>query len=154
MEEDSEEDVSCVICNALLSVSENVTVSSKGIKTLMESSLQRKDGLHFKFETLSTVSIHKEFRKVYTRSSSIKAYIAKLKNGVHIQSSSAPIKRSSGSQKFSFKEDCLICGMDAVVNLKTPKRYRKPVSLVHNLTTKQTIYKCIENRKDDLALSK
>lgn len=149
MEDESEEDVSCIICNELLSVSETVTVTSKGIRTLINYSLQRKDGLNSKFETLSTVSIHKECRKVYTRSSSIKAYIASSKNIEDFESSSAPIKRRSDFQKFNFKEHCLFCGMDAVVNPKTPTHYRKPVHLVHTLTIKQTISKYIENRNDD-----
>lgn len=77
MEDESEEDNDCcIICNTQLSVSETVTVTAKGIETLIDSSLKRKDGLHSKFETLPTIILHKECCKKYTCNTSMRAYIA------------------------------------------------------------------------------
>lgn len=63
MEDESEEDDDCcIICNTQLPVSETVMVTSKGIKTVIDSSLKSKDGLHSKFDTLPTIILHNVVR--------------------------------------------------------------------------------------------
>lgn len=61
MEDESEEDNDCcIICNTQLPLSE--TVTSKGIKTVIDSSLKSKDELHSKFDTLPTIILHNVVR--------------------------------------------------------------------------------------------
>lgn len=71
MEDESEEDNDCcIICNTQLSIGKTVTVTLKGIKPLIDSSLRRKDELHSTFDTLPTIILHKECHKIYTRNTS------------------------------------------------------------------------------------
>lgn len=78
MENESEKDIdSCIIRSTQLSVSETVTVTYKGINTLIDSSLKTKDGLHSTYidtityiHILPKIILHKECCEIYTRNNS------------------------------------------------------------------------------------
>lgn len=145
-----EENTSCVICNKPLLAGQTVSVASKGLKGLIDSSIKRGDDLHIQFRHLESVTVHKECRKTYTRSTSIRAYLASTANIENAsEGSTLPPMRRSEISSFDFKENCLFCGMEAGFLRKTPLKYRKPIHLVQTLNIKHTILKYAENRNDD-----
>lgn len=66
----------CFICAKLLTESEVVTVE-RGMKTLINASIERADEFSEYLKNHKSVTIHEKCRKTYTRKSSIAASIAK-----------------------------------------------------------------------------
>lgn len=70
-------EASCSICTESHEEGETVNVSS-GLNTLIQASHARKDNFHEKWAGKSSVKLHVQCRKSYTRKSSIKANETKL----------------------------------------------------------------------------
>ena len=64
----------CLICEEELSQGETVTVT-RGLETIINSSMRRKDEIAEKLEGLSSICVHVMCRKSYTRESNIAAAI-------------------------------------------------------------------------------
>lgn len=95
----------CFICNKSLSDGDISTVE-RGIKTLIESSVERGDGNINYLKDKKSVTVHRECRKDYTRKSSIVA-VKRQRDAEEAGTSLSPPRvrtRSSGS--FSFENLC------------------------------------------------
>ena len=94
----------CVLCNKNLE--EDVVCVTKGLKSIIEASQMRRDGLDKKLEGKTTVRIHAMCRKNYTRPSSIRA--ATTSPVLSVPTTSSTSRRSS-EEKLDFKTSCFIC---------------------------------------------
>ena len=105
----------CFICTHLLTEGQTVTVN-RGMKTLINASIERDDGFSKYLIKQKSVTIHEECRKNYTR----KCSIAALTKRKHEEQEASTSTRSSVSpprtrsrlsdSAFSFKKQCLFCG--------------------------------------------
>ena len=91
----------CILCKKLLREGDVVTVS-RGLSALVASSQRRHDDISSLLQGLSTITVHVECRKRYTRGSSIKAVI----NSPPKQLISSKVLRSKESV-FIFKQHCI-----------------------------------------------
>lgn len=64
-------DSKCFICDDFLSIKESVVIKERGLKTLINSSKQRKDGKHKSLEGRWFVTVHSNCRKSYVKEQSI-----------------------------------------------------------------------------------
>lgn len=143
----------CFICSKPLAESEIVFVE-RGIKTLIDSSIERNDGYVEYLKDKQSVTIHVECRKMYTRKSSIAAAKRQREMEASTSSSSPPRTRArSGEPIFCFKKFCLFCGDEA--NEETEKKkaqnIRRTIYRVTTLSFKDNILKVAHNRSDDVA---
>ena len=129
----------CFICNESLTESEIVVVD-RGLKTLMDSSTERGDRFDEYLKDKTSVTIHKQCRKAYTRKSSIAA--AKRQCEAEIATTSGispPRTRARGNESsFCFKKYCLFCGNEAdkMAEMKKAQHLRRRVSQVLTLDFK------------------
>lgn len=146
----------CFICNESLTEGEIVVVD-RGLKTLIDSSTERSDGFNEYLKNKTSVTIHKQCRKAYTRKSSIAA--AKRQRDAEIATTpgiSPPRTRiRSNESSFCFKKYCLFCGNEAdkTAEMKKAQHLRRRVSQVSTLDFKKTILKEAQTRSDELARS-
>ena len=105
----------CVICkHCIESASDKVSLTTRGLETLIKCSIQRDDDLKDILQTNSgSLVLHSSCRKDYTRGSSIKSYKRKLKNGDdfddHDNINPTKLRSRVGYPTFDFKVDCLFC---------------------------------------------
>jgi hypothetical protein len=141
----------CIICDCNLNVGETLTVT-RGLQTLKNASLKRQDGIIVKLENVTSVTVHKECRKLYTRPTSIKAEENKAA-GVSGEDDDDKISfRSMRSTKesFDFRLHCLICGMEAEQSDSKVGLYRRKfTSEVRTLEMRNTIIHIADQRRDE-----
>lgn len=107
----------CFICSKSLTEGEIVVVT-RGMKTLIDSSVERNDGFFEYLSNSESVTIHTECRKMYTRKSSIAAvkrqHDMEEASTSKISKISPPRTRARLSESdFSFKNNCFFCGENA-----------------------------------------
>ena len=137
----------CVICNEELLPNDEVSkITTKGLKTLISSSLARNDGLVGKFESITLpLSLHTNCRKEYTRSSSIKSYQSKRDSSSATPAESKTLR--SAESQFDFKRDCLFCGEEADVSVKLPIK-RRSLTEVETTEFRKSILERAAERND------
>lgn len=144
----------CFICTKLLSSSECVTVE-RGMKTLIDASIQRGDEFTDYLKNEKSVTIHVQCRKQYTRKSTIAA--AKRQHEEESASTSKkspPRTRARVSESyFSFKNCCLFCGdkLNEEYEKKQAQRSRRKICKVTTLSFKDSVMKAAQSRSDDTA---
>ena len=135
---------SAAICSAAQ------TITSKGLQTLLASSISRNDGLAQKMEIDSPLILHTECRKQYTRPSSIQA--AKRKDEFPPHASTATsgkrLKLRSSELEFDFKRECLFCTENVSDNVKLAVDRRKSTSIVRTLEFRDTVVIRATERED------
>ena len=104
----------CFICNKLLTEGETVTVS-RGMKTLIDASIERGDEFVDYLKSEKSVTVHMDCRKSYIRKSSIAAIKRQHEDG---QASTSKVRlprtRARVSESnFCFKKYCLFYGDEA-----------------------------------------
>ena len=140
----------CIICDLDLPEEQTLkTFKARGIKTLMQSSLRRKDGRHNNMKNLTSITVHTSCYVMYNRERSV---ASALKN---VQSIPSTSRRSSGEQGFDFRQWCLFCSKDAsdeFINRQKKSRVanRKHVSIVSKPDTRINILKYAKERNDEL----
>lgn len=140
-------DLPCILCGK--DTEGDTIVVTKGLKTITEASILRKDGLHESLEGKSSVRVHKSCRQNYTRPSSIKAATASPPcPAVCIPSTSSPVLRSLGDN-FDYKTNCFFCGEKAIVDSKIPLYRRKKFRMVATLEIKNSLLQKCEDRRDE-----
>lgn len=107
----------CFICSKSLTEGEIVVVE-RGMKTLIDSSVERNDGFFEYLSNSESVTIHTQCRKMYTRKSSIAAvkrqHDMEEASTSKISKISPPRTRARVSESdFCFKKYCLFCADDA-----------------------------------------
>ncbi|KAG8180207.1 hypothetical protein JTE90_027919 [Oedothorax gibbosus] len=144
----------CFICSKPLNESKIVVVD-RGIKTLIDSSVERNDGLFEHLKDQKSITIHMECRKIYTRKSTIVA--VKRQNEIEEAStskSSPPRTRARVNEShFCLKKDCLFCGFEASEESEKKKALndRRKISKVATLEFKESLLKVARARFDDVA---
>ena len=110
----------CILCNAILDENSEVVSVTKGIGAIVSASLQRGDDKHDKLKNVSSITVHTECRKNYTRSSSIVAAkkLQALSGSLSPLCSSTAVGEClhSSVRSFDFKSHCLFCGEDVEIN--------------------------------------
>ena len=135
----------CLICERKIDEGEEVLVE-RGLKTLIQASVERGDDKHKSFEKLKSVPVHKLCRKNYTRKDSIAAVKKSLSQPSTSQT--CGVLRSSG-KSFDFRNDCIFCGEKASApDAKYPKNRRLTVYNVATLEFRDKIISICEQRSD------
>ena len=94
-----EEDV-CLFCGESLNQENKPTTTvSRGLQTIVDKSVEYGDGLHTKLTDCSSIIVHTDCRKNYTRRAS------KRFNTDNI-TPETPTSLRSAMQEFEFKSDC------------------------------------------------
>lgn len=99
----------CFICDKSLSEGVSVNVV-RGLQTLKTASIERNDGHIDYLNTLSSVNVHSECRKVYTSKNAIVASKRRTEEG---EPSTPSAPRKKRNEVFDFKKLCLFCGQEA-----------------------------------------
>ena len=140
-------DAVCIICKE--PASDAIVVTERGKKTLVESSIERSDGLHDMFEKTTPLLIHKACRKNYTRSTSIKSTKRKVSCLDDDEKEKQKIQlRSSYSKAFRVKDDCIFCSEHITQDTKNPFRKGGLVSSVKTLGFRANVIDCAKQRND------
>lgn len=142
-------DLLCFICNG--SVSGDVSVvKERGIKTLIEASIKRKQVNHKHYlKDLKQVSVHSACQTNYINTKLIKAYLCRsAKSGP--QSTQT---RSTGDA-FTFKDHCFFCNEKITrefieIQKKLPISRRKVVHLVQVDTLRESVLTAAQKRGDE-----
>ena len=109
---------SCLICKENLG-STYVSIQERGLKTLIESSLKRNDGLHVLFQKADPLQVHEVCHKGYTRQTSIEAAIKKT-GGVEMVEDILPPTLRSTVPGFDISSQCIYCGEVIQTSNKVP----------------------------------
>ena len=121
----------CTNCSHSTLINPPIIASSARLKSIVESSKLRGDGLHIDLEPMLCLStplhVHRNCASTYTSKTHIKRFLQKQP-----QSTEEPVvKRSCRSDitPFKFKDQCLICGDTCLteVDHKNRKRWRRVV---------------------------
>jgi hypothetical protein len=133
-------DIICALCTK--SLEGDTVVVTKGLRTIIEVSVTRQDGLHEKLQGKTSVRVHKKCRQNYTRPSSVKAATTTFLEGpdVSLSSSSSPYLRKF-EEKFDYKTMCFICGKTTTIDSKTALDRRKEIRVVATLEIKDNVLK-------------
>lgn len=136
----------CFICDKSLSEGVSVNVV-RGLQTLRTASIERNDGHINYLNTLSSVNVHSECRKVYTSKNVIAASKRRTEES-EPSTSSAPRKKRN--EPFDFKNWCLFCSHEAneAAERKKKHKYRRTISNVSTLAFKDNVIKKAEERND------
>lgn len=113
------QDIICLLCGEALDA--DVVVVSRGLNTIVQSSLKRNDDVHLLIEGKQSITVHKKCRRDYTRPSSSSSSVSLSHRDTHILSTST----RQSVELFDFKINCFICGETALVTTKTPVERRK-----------------------------
>ncbi|CAG9833247.1 unnamed protein product [Diabrotica balteata] len=135
----------CFICNKL--ISEGVSVSVvRGLQTLKTASIERNDGHINDLNTLTSVMVHVECRKVYISKHSIAA--SKRRAEEDETSTAASPSRKKREEVFDFKTSCLFCSQvaDEAIEKKKKEKYKRTISKVSTLDFKDNVLKKAEER--------
>ena len=124
----------CFICNKLLTEGETVTVS-RGMKTLIDASIERGDEFVDYLRSEKSVTVHVNCRKSYIRKSSIAAIKRQHEDGQASTSKvSPPRTRARVSESdFCFKKYCLFCGDEA--DEEAEKKSLHHLQKIYNVAT-------------------
>lgn len=142
----------CFICAKLLTESEIVTVE-RGMKTLINASIERADEYSDYLKNQKSVTIHENCRKTYTRKSSIAAANKRQREeqeaGTSTESPPRTRLRSSESA-FCYKKQCLFCGqeLNEEYEKRKPSDIRRRISQVSTLQFKDSILEIARTRND------
>ncbi|CAH0555189.1 unnamed protein product [Brassicogethes aeneus] len=139
----------CFICDKLLSEGDYVTVV-RGTNTLKEASIDRNDGHINYLNTLTSVNVHIECRKLYASKNSIAAANRRFEETG--PSTSLTVPRKKRNDVFDFKRLCLFCGevADEATEVKKSAKYKRVISKVSTLEFKDKVVKRAEERSDTL----
>lgn len=135
----------CVICNKSGSQG-MVTVTKKGLETIITASKQRDDNKWQNLTNACGVFVHKQCRKEYTHPTNL------LKVKSNAPSTSKILLRSTISKGFDFKKHCFVC--DEYINIQAIKKYKRNIEFRQVCTIEfknKVINRCME-RNDKLGL--
>lgn len=137
----------CFICNKLISESASVSVV-RGLQTLKTASIERNDGNINYLNTLTSVMVHVDCRKVYISKNSIAASKRRAEEDETPTAASPPRKKRE--EVFDFKTFCLFCGQvaDEAAEKKQKEKYRRTISKVSTLDFKNNVLKKADERSD------
>lgn len=139
-------DSKCFICDDFLSIKESVVIKERGLKTLINSSKQRKDGKHNSLEGRWFVTVHSNCRKSYVKESSTTSIATST-------TTTTQNTRRSEVPVFDYKNKCLLCEGDASGEflrnqIKKPVQKRDRVHCVETLVFKESLLRTARNRND------
>ena len=141
----------CIICSSANN-DDSITVK-RGIDTLIQCSIQRKDGLADLFRTKTPVIVHKVCRRQYTHPTNI-ARLSHAASAINLDNTEdvSVLHLRSAERNFNFKRDCLFCAEEAYdkVRVKQPHKYRKVVYEVRKLKFKEKVLCRASERGDAL----
>lgn len=146
----------CFICAKLLTESEIVTVE-RGMKTLVNASIERGDEFSEFLKKQKSVTVHDSCRKNYTRKSSVASFKKRQREEQEASTSTTvmpPRTRSRVSESgFCFKKLCLFCGKNANEECERRKSldYRRKIVQVSTLGLKDSILAVARTRSDAIA---
>lgn len=146
----------CFICNKHLAESDTVTVG-RGLKTLIDASIERGDEFSEYLKDQTSVTVHVQCRKHYTRKGTIAAFKRKQEEEQakpSISTKSPPRTRARLSETFfCFKKCCLFCGNELNEELENRKalKYRRKICHVSTFSFKETILNIAQTRSDNAA---
>ena len=121
----------CIVCGKAISSNGAAILTPKGVQAIRSASTARNDDLNEKLDVTSSVAIHAECRKQYTRPSSIKAHKRKCDRPLFAPASAKKMRSSESG--FDFKRDCMFCGKYACVDPKLAVKRRRSTSEVRTL---------------------
>ena len=139
----------CFICQK--AEGDVLTVQQRGVKTLLNSAIQRKISTHRRFlNNLSEVKVHSACQKNYNNPKLISAY---LKRGPEPSTSST--LRSTVKQ-FDLKNNCFYCGEKSgddwvAKQRKLPIDKQNSIHKVMKLELKESVIQAAERRGDNWA---
>lgn len=144
----------CFICSKRLSESDSVTVE-RGLKTLIDASIERGDGFSEYLKDQTSMTIHVQCRKNYTRKSTIAAVKRQHEEEQAGTSKISPPRTRARTTKpvFCFKQRCLFCGNELNEEFENKKalKYRRQICNVSTLSFKETILNIAQTRSDNVA---
>lgn len=145
----------CFICAKLLTESEIVTVE-RGMKTLINASIERADEFSEYLKNQKSVTIHENCRKNYTRKSSIAAANKRQREEQEASTSTESPPRTrlrSSESAFCSKKQCLFCGqeLNEEYEKRKPSNIRRRISQVSTLQFKDSILEIARTRNDTTA---
>ncbi|KAJ8684487.1 hypothetical protein QAD02_020279 [Eretmocerus hayati] len=103
----------CPICNNRLRSKPTLTAKNDVLAKITSASLQRKDELHKKWEKVTEIEVHTSCRKVYTRETSIAAYLRRKQEEEENQ--------RDVDERFDSSVHCILCA-EKVDPWKKPAR--------------------------------
>ena len=142
----------CFICNKLLTEGETVTVS-RGMKTLIDASIERDDEFVDYLRSEKSVTVHMDCRKSYIRKSSIVAIKRQHEDRQASTSKVSPprTKARVSESDFCFKKYCLFCGDEADEEAEKKSLHRR--QKIYNVATfsfKESVLTVAQDRSDDV----
>lgn len=137
----------CPVCDEdVVKGSKDVTeMIEKGIVGLIKASQERKDEKHRIFRGLTSLLIHANCRKNYTRVDTIHKDV---RNASTSQEEAGPSQLRSSAPQFDFKSNCFLCGYYVQEKTKTPHSKRRTVHKNETLTLQCRIREVCSMRKD------
>lgn len=137
----------CPVCDKdVVKGSKDVSeVKQKGILGLIKASKDRKDDKHQVFHALTSVLIHTNCRKNYTRPDTIKKDVRVASTS---QEEAGSSQLRSSAPQFDFKTNCLLCAHNVQEQTTTPLSRRRIVHSVETLSIQYRIREACSMRKD------
>ncbi|CAH1155651.1 unnamed protein product [Phaedon cochleariae] len=140
----------CFICEKTLNEGETLEVKARGLNSLKESSVRRKDNKVGQLRGLNSVIIHVKCHKTYTRERSIIAAIR-----ANTGETSGTVRRSN-LLTFEWKTKCLFCAQDASEQFlareqKNHVDKRDSVGLIQTLNMNEKLEKIAGERNDSFS---
>ncbi|CAG9817879.1 unnamed protein product [Phaedon cochleariae] len=138
----------CFICQGSLIDGDVVTVRQKGVKTLISSSVQRKNNEHRRYLTnLSEVKVHSACQKHYNNPKLISSYLKRA---------SEPSTSTRRSNVFDLRKHCFYCGKEADDNWeenlrRLPYAKRNLIHKVMKLELRDSVIEVARRRGDNWA---
>ena len=138
----------CFICSQPLSESQTVNVT-RGLQTLKSASISRNDKHIEVLNTVTSVIVHIDCRKIYVSAQSIVAFKRHLEEAGPSTSSDPPRKRRT--DEFDFKTLCMFCGEAAneAAEMKQPAKYRRNNSVVSTISFKDNVIEHADKRNEN-----
>ena len=138
----------CIVCGKAISSNDAAILTPKGVQAIRSASTARNDDLNEKLDVTSSVAIHAECRKQYTRPSSIKTRKRKCDRPLFAPASAKKMRSSESG--FDFKRDYMFSGKNACVDSKLAVKRRRSTSEVRTLEFHNTVVQHAIRRADQL----
>lgn len=116
----------CLLCDEQLDEQKITVVKERGIQTLINSSIERRDGKHGTLKKESCIPVHEKCRIAYNKKSNICKALFKPSDAKETR---------SGLDLFDFKKNCIFCGNaadDTFMKLELKKLFTDVIKYIES----------------------
>lgn len=135
----------CIFCKTPLEGNLPTVTVQKGIKKIIECSLDRKDSLHLELEGKNVITVYVKCRQNYTRPTRINTSEERFA----LEEPNNGITLINSVSQFDFETGCFFCGEKCSLDVKYPSHRRKSVHNVSSMAMRDNILRQCELRNDN-----